>query len=183
MDTVNTQMIDQIRKELENFEFIHCGMAHEKIQRESDGISPLHDCAADHGLKRVTYCNAQVRSRRMGCAHTTARIKFLEILDKVPKTGLSSEKVEAWKQQVSDLDFAIIQVDQRKSDSELQHAQKSIELCDSPTKQAEISADLHKLNKVIDNQINEHGNYLNQLKSLRDEVLEFLASAELNNPT
>jgi len=107
-------------------------MQHEKVVRAGDGVSPLPNPSVDHGFRRAAYCSPEVRSRRLACAHTAARSKLAERLDAIPPSVIDPGQLQQWKAELSEVDLAIIQVDWRKSDAEIDHAAQSAAVLTRP---------------------------------------------------
>ena len=173
------QVIDlpALRARLASFELVRCGMRHEQIQREPDGLLPLVDASVDHGFVRETYCDSAIRSSRLSCAHTTARYKLAEMLDQIPGSVRNAEQVSQWKEKISKLDMAIIEVDQKKSDAELVHARESDRVCASLEHAAEARQALDQISLKIRQLVSSHNAYSDQLSELLREILACIDAA------
>ena len=168
-DEVCTTTLESAAQQLSAFEFIHCGMEHEKIQRSGDGVEPLRNALADHGFQRFPYCSSGIRTQRLGCAHTSARGRFLQILNQLPPELASDAQWQLWKQELQQLDLDIIQVDRQKSDAELRHAKH----CSIPEYDAfpSLQQKLEQTESHIQHLIHTHQQYIQRLRQLRDAVL------------
>ncbi|WP_156817092.1 hypothetical protein [Rubritalea marina] len=150
-------------------------MKHEKVQRSNNGIDPLPCSLSGEGFKRFQYCSNAIRSKRLGCAHTTARIRMLQILDDLPTRVAPEKQIEQWKSIVQELEQSIIDVDRKKSDAELAHAIQSAEIQREATKKSEIQGKLANTAAHIAELIKTHNHYLDKLERLRNEVLDTLS--------
>ena len=164
------QRLEAARAALARFEFVRCGMAHERIRREPGGQEPLPNPAVDHGLLRAEYCDGETRSTRLACAHTGARRDFIALLDALPSGVTDGDRIASWKEEIERLDLAIIDVDWRKSDAELAHARQSAILCADGGDAPENVHELGAIAAGIQDLVREHRSYVDRLREIRNEV-------------
>lgn len=155
----------QLCQKLADFDFTRCGMAHEKIQLNTEDNLPVLDSSVDHGFAREHYCDPAIRETRLGCAHTMARNNFENILNKLPESEFDADEVSRWKNEVQELDMAIIRTDWDKSDAELDHARILVELSEA-SEQSAAQQKLHENESQIRELIKTQNKYIARLEQL-----------------
>ena len=117
--------------------------------------------------ERIGLCSHEVRARRLGCSHTTARIKLADAVDELkPETDLSA----AWSQELRYLDNEIHLLDHRKGEAETVLARTQEEFCRaggpvSPkTKVAQAEKKVYDLERL-------HDEFVARISALRDGVM------------
>lgn len=168
--------LESLCQQLAGFEISLCDMVHERIRRIPGSEQPVLSSLTEHGYKRVEYCSSDIRTPRLGCAHTMARFRLGDILDAVCGTYVDAEQIRQWKTRLKKIDDSIICVDRQKSDAELAHAQRCVACHQSP--------DDKSLREQLENQaghirtlVEAHRQCVKQVEDLRDEVLSVLRSA------
>ncbi len=161
-----------IEADIRSFDLSCCQLYHEKVKRKSDGITPIIDTSVEHGFERVTFCSNKTRASRLGCAHTSARVRLKNLIRKLPESFCHQAQAEHWTKCVIRLEMAIIRADMKKSDYELEHARCSANLCTSTQPAASTTEQLADLNEKIRLIELEHNACIQQLSSLCDEILD-----------
>lgn len=100
--------IQKLLERLSEFELSKCVMKHEVILRESKGHTPVLNTMIDHGFQRRTYCNPEIRLRRLACDHITARAILVDSLEYIPDSACCQPKLKQWKSSISKLNLSII---------------------------------------------------------------------------
>ncbi|MEO0509192.1 MAG: hypothetical protein AAF065_04990 [Verrucomicrobiota bacterium] len=170
--------LESLYQQISAFDFTYCGMAHERIQRVKEGLEPIRNASIDHGYQRSEYCCSTTRAQRLGCAHTTGRIRFCEFLDALPRPMFDEERITKWKEELQKLDLLIVKVDWQKSDAELDHARQSDALCQGTQESPERNAQLANTSQLIRELIDTHTDYIERLRQLRNEVLAEIRFAQ-----
>ncbi|MEM7111473.1 MAG: hypothetical protein AAF614_03520 [Chloroflexota bacterium] len=175
------QKLSTLIEQVAGFALVRCCMRHEKIRREPGGINPLQNAAVEHGLLRGAYCSSQIRAKRLACAHTLARTRLLQMLDEIPAEACLLEQVLVWKEKIYQLDLAIIDVDWRKSDAELAHAQQSVVVVHHGDDAPEAMKELEAIERTIKRLDQEHTVYVERLLTLQTQILGTLQAALENS--
>lgn len=153
--------------QLEAFGFARCAMAHERVRRFPGTLRPRTSPLADHGWLRSPICASAKRLPHLGCAHTTARNRLRTLVEGLPPSVASREEIEGWRAEIVRLDLAVIDVDRRKSDAELDHARASLALVDERGTAADVAA----VEDVLNDLVAEFDDCQAQLQALRDRIL------------
>ena len=172
-----TNLLRDVIQRLESAELTACEMEHEKIRRGPDGFVPLLNPAVEHGFMRVEYCPFALRKKRLGCAHTPIRTELIRDLHTISLKFPENELLKANIRELETLDRAIIDVDWKKSDLELDDARQSAALNDQHRETEKDGAALAKLNQTqqqIEAAIDQHTQYLQQLNRWQTSTLEEL---------
>ncbi len=178
--------LEELRNSINGFEAIKCGMRHEAVQRVAGSIEPLPNEIVDHGFLRCEYCPRERRQKHVACAHTNARnvmldaVRTLQDDDKLPVDQRRPQDLTQLNDDLVQLDVSIFQLDQRRSDIELEHAEIARQVCqaqaagrdDVPLKQQynDIGAEITRMESL-------HDEYVDQAAAIRDQLLARLNSA------
>ena len=158
-----------LREEIAALLVVKCHMSHERVVRASDSRLPVVCRFPEGHYQRVGLCTPEVRAARLGCSHTTARIKLetaLRELDmgaediSVPGSSLGYE--------LNWLNNEIHLLDHRKGEAEKVLARILIEVaqdraphCETLRKAAEEIRELEAL----------HDEYVERLGVLKDRIV------------
>ena len=78
-----SQNIVQILETIQSFKIVQCQMHHEKVLTDSEE-NPIHNLLDDSLVfDRVNLCDATLRSKRLGCAHSGANLNFERVLEQL----------------------------------------------------------------------------------------------------
>lgn len=162
--------LQKLRQLLSEFDPVKCGMRHEQIKRGPDGLYPVANTTVEHGFQRVTFCSADIRRKRVACAHTMARNNLIHALEDLSETVFCPDQVAAWKDRLTHLDLEIVQTDWKKGDAELAHARQSKEFCDEGGQASEAKAAFREIDGTIQDLVDKHGGCADRLSELLDEI-------------
>lgn len=166
--------LQNLRQLISGFDLVKCLMHHEKIKRESDGLYPVLNAAVDHGFQRVPFCTAEVRGKRLACAHTGARNRLTRALEGLSETVFSPDQVAQWKDRISQLEFKIVHLDWKKGDMEKEHARQSKEFCDGGGQVSEAEEAFREIDGTIRDLVDKHCVCVDRLSELLDEIQNVL---------
>ncbi len=93
-------MLEHKIEKLKSFDVVYCKMVHEKILSSHEEF--------DTAIKRMPLCEKQFRDKRLGCAHGSSNIRFIETLrtisnDWPSKREVIDEAVHAFNQLLSQI--------------------------------------------------------------------------------
>ncbi|MFT5779209.1 MAG: hypothetical protein ACI837_002166 [Crocinitomicaceae bacterium] len=166
----------EIKETLEEFKLVHCGLSHEAVQIDPQtGMAEKLGSSGELGVyQRVQICEGPLRHYRLGCAHSTANKRFVEIIESTAKSDAS---IEQQLMEFNRVTSSIYALDHRVGNLEKDRAElldSSIEIARTS---AEVKSELAEC-KLI------HRGYINELDTIKtaaitriDELIH--ASAEL----
>jgi hypothetical protein len=79
--------LSSLREEIVALCAVKCQMSHERVIREGDLMLPVVCSFPEGNYQRVGLCSPEVRTQRLGCSHTTARIKLGSAIDELDLDG------------------------------------------------------------------------------------------------
>jgi len=141
---------------------VKCGMSHERVLLTSDSM-PLV-CRVPEGYKRVGLCTSEVRASRLGCSHTTARIKLKAAIEVLEPGGSDSRAPLA--AELNWMDNQIHLLDHRKGEAE-----KKLATIFETNNQVSNCALLGKAEEEIRELEQLHDDYVERIGKLRDKVV------------
>lgn len=187
MTSTSHDKLIELRNKIAGFEAVKCGMKHERIAREDDSIQPLYNPVADHGLQRCEYCSPAIRRTRVACAHTLTREQLRDALAtlklRIDEQGQDNDQLDdlrALDDRVVSLDRSIIELDQCRSDEELNHGQKSEIVCQQRQASrdcSDLEVELLQIDERIAALQAQHDEFVDQSAELRDDILLCLDQA------
>src|SRR5262245_30379302 len=65
-----------LREEIATLWIVKCRMSHERVVRNGESGLPVICRFPEGGYQRVGLCTPEIRAKRLGCSHTSARIKL-----------------------------------------------------------------------------------------------------------
>jgi len=164
-------LLCSLREEIATLSIMKCRMSHERvIKDQASGLSVI--CRFPEGsYQRVGLCAPDLRATRLGCSHTTARVKLddaikvlgmSEVMDKAYVSVLSREL--RW------LDNAIHLLDHRKGEAEKRLARIRDEVCGTSERE-ENGEKVREAEKEVGKMEQRHDEYVKRLGQLRDKVV------------
>lgn len=160
-----------LREEIATLCIVKCRMSHERVIRDQvSGLSVI--CRVPEGsYQRVGLCVPDLRARRLGCSHTTARVK---LDDAIKVLGMSEAMDKAYVSVLSRelrwLDNAIHLLDHRKGEAEKRLARIRDEVCGA-SESEEKGEKVREAEKEVGEMEQRHDEYVEQLGQLRDKVV------------
>ncbi len=163
-----------LRKEIASLRVVKCHMSHERIKRVGEFMLPIVSRFPSGGYQRVGLCSPEVRAERLGCSHTTARIK---LQDAISELSIGHENNEGQDSELAielnRLNNQIHLLDHRKSEAEKNLAEieeQKYHASDQADKVEELTA----AKKVVLELEQLHDKYVEQIGMLKDRVLNSL---------
>ena len=160
-----------LREEIAKLCIVKCRMSHERVVRDSASGLPMMCRFPEDSYQRVGLCTPEIRAKRLGCSHTSARIKLDDAINMLGRCcggnlasngPLSSEL--AW------LNNAIHLLDHRKGEAEkrlariLDDAHRASEPGDKGEKLREAENEICEMERL-------HGEYVERTGRLRERVI------------
>jgi hypothetical protein len=160
--------ISEIRERIATMQIVSCRLAHERVCWENGSIVRRQVGEEDIPVRRL--CGADVRRRRLACAHTTARYSAEQALLELRQAGaLSEDACAAFVEELHALGHQIHLLDHRKGDAEKTYAlaAETSRLAEAATAHASRD-EAQSLVRVMES---EHDGYVARLRDWRDRVL------------
>lgn len=160
-----------LREEIATLLVVKCRMNHERVIRVGESMLPGACHITESTYERVGLCRPEVRAQRLGCSHTSARIK---LEDAINALNMRSDEGNRLRQQLHNelnwLDNQIHLLDHRKGEAEKTLA-RLLEDTDGtgvPNRRAtellEAENELRELERV-------HDEYVERIGRLRDRII------------
>src|SRR5437588_11848017 len=83
--------LQSVLGEISALSVVKCRMSHERVRREGEPLRPVVSRLFEGSYERIGLCSPEVRAQRLGCSHTTARIKLQDAIDRLSVGGESGE--------------------------------------------------------------------------------------------
>lgn len=130
---------------LQQIECKKCSLHHEKVARHSACGPPKLSTMAEHGYERIGLCPVEQRQVNLTCAHTGIRRQLLQKLSQIPTDVIAKEVVADWQTQLKSIELAIVLLDIRKNDAEIEFADLLVQKKDKK----ELGQIQQKINEII----------------------------------
>ncbi len=162
-----------LRDEIASFEFVACGMPHERVLSMSDPERRSHDgITITQVHTRAKLCTAEIRRRRPICGHTTARNRLRRALEVLASECRGDNALNLHKR-LEELDQRIGALDHAMGTAQLELAISKVRLqttCDST--EPAITA-LEKTQILL----------MEQLMDVTEEIVQMIEKALISEPT
>lgn len=160
-----------LREEIAALCIVKCRMSHERVVRDASGLPVI--CRFPEGnYQRVGLCAPEVRAKRLGCSHTTARIKLEDAINVlVTSHGENNSSSLRMSREFVWLNNAIHLLDHRKGEAEkeaariLAESHQGIEPVNNEEKLKEAEKGICELEEL-------HDEYVERIGELRDSVIK-----------
>jgi hypothetical protein len=76
-----------LREEIGALRLVKCHMAHERVIKADESMLPVISRSPENNYQRIGLCSPEVRAKRLGCSHTSARIKLADAIDELTSSG------------------------------------------------------------------------------------------------
>ncbi|MFL6230124.1 MAG: hypothetical protein ACJ741_15235 [Pyrinomonadaceae bacterium] len=163
-----------LREEIAALCVVKCQMSHERIRRAGESMLPVVCRVPEGSYQRVGLCSPEVRSQRLGCSHTTARIKLGDAIHELNAVdGESPGQDTSLSSELNWLDNQIHLLDHRKGEAEKALADMEAEMHRADSR-AHREAELMNARKAILELERLHDVYVERLGVLRDRVVNEL---------
>lgn len=151
----------QIKNKIEQFQVIKCDMYHEKVKVDAQTGHPIMKSSTiESYYERVPLCEITVRSKRLGCAHSSSNNNFLHLIDEI---NTDDQEIVKLKKEISDLIIQIYALDHKKGDLEK-------ELMDSLSNDEVKKMQINVKEKLADC-ILAHRKLMDELKILKTNLI------------
>lgn len=161
--------LSSLREEIAALRVVKCHMSHERVVRAPDSGLPVVCRFPEGSYQRIGLCSPEVRAERLGCSHTTARIKLeraLREFDMDAENGTGS--VHCLATSLNWLNNEIHLLDHRKGEAEKVVARILIEIAHDRERDCET---LRKAEAEIRELEALHDEYVERLGVLKDRIV------------
>ena len=163
--------LSSLREEIVALCAVKCHMSHERVIREGDSMLPVVCSFPEGNYQRVGLCSPKVRAQRLGCSHTTARIKLGSAIDELDLDGaVRSGPGSLLADQLNWLNNEIHLLDHRKGEAEKTLA-KILEETYVAGDRARTAERLRDAEQAIRDMERLHDEYVDRIGVLRDRVV------------
>jgi hypothetical protein len=164
-----------LRNEIASLAVVKCHMSHERIRREGGSMLPVVSRLSESGYQRVGLCSYEVRAQRLGCSHTTARIKLQDAINGLKVNGERNNQWPLLESELNWLNNEIHLLDHRKGEAEKTLARIEEETS-QPGNQEHRGEELIAAREVVLEMERLHDEYVALIGTLRDKVVNELES-------
>jgi hypothetical protein len=162
-----------LREEIAALGVVKCHMSHERIRRMGDAMLPVA-CPSQDAYQRVGLCSPEVRMQRLGCSHTTARIRLEDAINELSRgNGVSGGPASSFASELNWLNNQIHLLDHRKGEAEKAVAKIEEEMHRAGNRVRSGEA-IMEARKLVLEMERSHDEYVEQIGALRDRVVNEL---------
>jgi hypothetical protein len=156
-----------LREEIAALRVVKCHMSHERVIRAADSMLPVVCRLPEGSYQRVGLCNPEERARRLGCSHTTSRIKLERAINELDTCG---EPGASLVHELNWLNNEIHLLDHRKGEAEKESARMLEEVygAGDRTRKVESLMEAEEAVRVMERL---HDEYVDRIGVLRDRVV------------
>src|SRR5450432_2607361 len=79
--------LHSLREEIAALRIVKCHMSHERVVRAAGSRLPVISRFPEGSYQRIGLCGPEVRAQRLGCSHTSARIKLEDAINELSSSG------------------------------------------------------------------------------------------------
>lgn len=160
-----------LREEIASLCIVKCHMSHERIIRAGESMLPVICRVPEGSYQRIGLCSPEVRAKRLGCSHTSARIKLQNAIDELNTSSeegnglgpLLSSELNWLNNQIHLLDHEKGEAE-KKLASMLEEAYRAVGCTRKDKELMEAENALSELERA-------HDEYVERIRLLRDRVL------------
>jgi hypothetical protein len=153
--------ISELKNALNSFKVVPCKMHHERVLLDAKTGAPVKsDIGLDEIFTRVQLCNIDLRTERLGCAHTVAQKTFNGLLETMAAQDVDIQSLQV---QFNEVILKIYLLDHKKGDLEIEYAR----CLDSGTS-------LDEIQNRIDKSIQLHDSLISQLQEVKNNIIKRL---------
>ena len=161
-----------LREETAALGVVKCHMSHERIRRTGDVMLPVACRSPEGAYQRVGLCDPEVRTQRLGCSHTTARIRLEDAINEL-RRGNGVSDASSFGSELNWLDNQIHLLDHRKGEAEKAVAKIEEEMHRAGNRVHGGEALMEARQLVLEME-RSHDEYVEQIGALRDRVVNEL---------
>ena len=158
-----------LREEIAALCIVKCHMSHERVIRSAGTLLPVVS-RTTNSFERVGLCSPEARAQRLGCSHTTARIRLETAIDELDKGNDEHKGIVALGNELNYLDNEIHLLDHRKGEAEKTLARMLEELRGTDDSALEIER-LREAEKEVRAMERLHDEFVARISMLRDTVM------------
>ena len=163
--------LSSLREDLLALCAVKCRMSHERVLKDPDTMLPLVYRFPEGSYRRVGLCSPEVRAQRLGCSHTTARIKLENAIQELAINDADdSGPGSILTRELNWLDNEIHLLDHRKGKAEKTLAEVLEETCRTGNR-AHTSERLRETEQQIREMERLHDEHVDRIGMLRDRVM------------
>jgi hypothetical protein len=163
--------LSSLREEIVALCAVKCRMFHERVITEAVSMLPVVCRFPESNYQRIGLCSPELRSQRLGCSHTTARIKLGSAIDELEMAGADNSRPASFlAQELNWLNNEIHLLDHRKGDAEKALAKILEETYGSPDR-VRTGEKLREAEEQIRELERLHDKYVDRIGALRDRVV------------
>lgn len=160
-----------LREEIAALCVVKCQMSHERIRRAGEQMLPVVCSFPEGSYQRVGLCSPEVRVRRLGCSHTTARIKLGVAINELNTgDGENGGQCTSLGSELSWLNNQIHLLDHRKGEAEKTLAKIEEEISRAGDR-AGIGAKLIDAQQAVREMEQLHDEYVERIDVLKAKVV------------
>ncbi len=163
---MKTKSPSEIKQELSTFVTVQCGLYHEKVALNPETKMPIiTQIDSEVACTRVQLCPANLRSKRLGCAHSFANDNFNKLINELESENSEITELQA---KIKQIILKIYMLDHEKGNLEKDHA-KSVMFHSSNKSQQE------NIQTKIEQCLAQHFILISELESTKNKILHHLA--------
>lgn len=160
-----------LREEIAALQIVKCHMSHERVITADESMLPVVCRIQENSYQRIGLCSPEVRAMRLGCSHTSARIKLEDAINELSANGGDGNRLGLrLSRELSWLNNQIHLLDHRKGDAEKALARKLEEAYGAGGLGCKGKELLDAENGVAELE-RVHDDYVEQIGRLRDRVV------------
>ncbi|HEY8226382.1 MAG TPA: hypothetical protein VIG25_13970 [Pyrinomonadaceae bacterium] len=166
--------VRSLREEIAALCVVKCHMSHERIRRAGESMLPVVCRSPEGGYQRFGLCSREVRAQRLGCSHSTARIKLERAINELNAGGGGCcGQTPSLGSELNWLNNEIHLLDHRKGEAEkaLARIEEEIHRAGDRAHGREASVEARK---VVLEMERLHDEYVERIGVLRDRVVNEL---------
>lgn len=163
--------LHSLRKEIAALCVVKCRMSHEQVVRARESMLPIASHFPEGSYQRIGLCSPEVRAKRLGCSHTSARIKLQHAIDELNmRDGESNGLGPLLNSELVWLNNQIHLLDHRKGEAEATLA-RALDEAYRLGGWKRKEKDLIKAENAVQELEGTHDEYVERLSTLRDRVV------------
>lgn len=112
------ERLRSLRGEIAALCAVKCRMSHERVVRAGESMLPVASRLPGGGYERVGLCSPGARAQRLGCSHTTARVKLKDAINELRACREGAGPGALFDGELNWLDNQIHLLDHRKGEAE-----------------------------------------------------------------
>ncbi|HEX7174773.1 MAG TPA: hypothetical protein VF240_05775 [Pyrinomonadaceae bacterium] len=161
-----------LRAEVAALCVVKCRMSHERIIRAGEFMLPVICRLPEGSYQRIGLCSPEVRAKRLGCSHTSARIKLEVAINELnTDDGEGGGQGTSLGRELNWLNDQIHLLDHRKGEAEKTLAKIEEEIYRAGDR-ARRNEELIEAQRSVREMERLHDEYVEQIGALRDRLVK-----------